>query len=126
MIGPRKSGGGWKILLLVRAPAIYGMHAATLLNPRTFPAVFVDSMPNHSKQGVRDTELEVLDDLHVVRRDNDADVAEPGHLAPIKAGQPYAESIRFPCHLKGEQDIGRASAPAYPKRNIAGLNEVAQ
>ena len=83
-------------------------------------------MTNHSKQGVRNTELKVLDDLHVVRRDNDADVAEPGHLAPIKAGQPYAESIRFACHLKGQQDIGRASAPAYPKRNIAGLNEVAQ
>ncbi len=63
-------------------------------------------MTNHSKQGVRNTELKVLDDLHVVRRDNDADVAQPGHLAPIKAGQPDVESLRFARHLKGQQDVG--------------------
>src|SRR2546425_5968900 len=71
MIESRKLAGGWKILLPVRVQAIYGMQAATFLNPRTFPAVFVDSMPNHSKQSMRDTELEVLDDLHVVRRNDD-------------------------------------------------------
>src|SRR5438445_13204878 len=107
MIGPRKSGGGWKILLLVRAPAIYGMHAATLLNPRTFPAVFVDSMPNHSKQGVRDTALEVLDDLHVVRRNDDAEIAQPGHLAAFEPGQPDVESTRFARHLESQQRVGR-------------------
>jgi len=39
-------------------------------------------MANQRKQGVRNAELEILDDLHVVRRDDDAEVAEPGHLAP--------------------------------------------
>src|SRR5260370_33375559 len=84
MIEPRKLAGGWKILLPVRVQAIYGMHAATFLNPRTFPAVFVDSMPNHSKQGVRDTELEGLDYLHGVRGNDDAEIAQPGDLSAFQ------------------------------------------
>src|SRR2546425_1204321 len=106
MIEPRKLVGRWKILLPVRARAIYGMDAATFLNPRTFPAVFVDSMPNHSKQGMRNTELEVFDDLHVVRRNDDAEIAQPGHLSAFEPGQPDVEGTQFARHLESQQHVG--------------------
>lgn len=50
-------------------------------------------MAKHTEQGVGNTELKVLDDLHVVRRDDNAEVAEPGHLAPIESSQSDRESI---------------------------------
>src|SRR6266699_2877120 len=102
------------------------MHAAAFLNARIFPAVFVDSMPNHSKQGVRDTELEVLDDLHVVRRNDDAEIAQPGHLSAFEPGQPDVESTRFARHLESQQHVGCGSTAAYPKGHIARLNARAQ
>lgn len=78
--------GGWKIILFVRTHRIYGRQAVIFLNPIAVPtAGFADSMAKHSKQGVGNTELKVLNDLHVVRRDDDAEVAEPGHLAPIES-----------------------------------------
>ena len=100
MIEPRKLGDRRKIALRVRTQRIYRRHAATFLNPSTVPASFVDSMANQRKQGVRNAELEILDDLHVVRRDDDAEVAEPGHLAPIEPSQPDVESIGFTRDLK--------------------------
>src|SRR3989441_8040517 len=110
MIESRKLAGGWKILLPVRVQAIYGMQAATFLNARTFPAVFVDSMPNHSKQSMRDTELEVFDDLHVVRRNDDAEIAQPGHLSAFEPGQPDVESTRF---ARSEEHTSELQSLAY-------------
>ena len=62
-------------------------------------------MVNHGEQGVRYAQLQVFYDLHVIRRDDHAEIAELSHLAAFEARQTDIDCTCFARRLKSQQYI---------------------
>jgi len=81
---------------------------------------------NGGEQRMRNAQVHVLDQLHVVRRHNQAEITQVLHLAAGEPGQSNAEGIFSPSQSQGFQHIGRISARADGEHQVTGLNQVAQ
>src|SRR5216684_7284139 len=64
-----------------------------------------NSMMNHSEQRVRYAQLQVFYDLHVIRRDDHAEIAELPHLAAFEPRQTDIDCTCFARRLTRQQYI---------------------
>src|SRR5262249_4000276 len=83
-------------------------------------------MARHGEQRMRNSQLQVFNDLHVVRWYDDAVITHAGQLATLVSSQADGHRASLTRRLKGLQHIWRASAGADAKGNVAPLNKVAQ
>src|SRR6266851_4253459 len=70
--------------------------------------------------------MQVLDDLHVVGRDNYADVTKRLHFSALKARHADRRRSSLSRHLQSIQNIFRVTAAANGQRQISWLHEIPQ
>jgi hypothetical protein len=70
--------------------------------------------------------MQVFDDLHVIGRDDQANVAQGPHFPALEAGDANGRRSRLSGHLQRPQNVPRISAAADGKRNVLRLDEIPQ
>src|SRR6266851_1259357 len=83
-------------------------------------------MSYRSENRVADTDVQILNELHVVRGHDQTEIAKVLHLAALKSGE--SDCVR-PCltrHLQGVEDIGGIAATADGEDNVTLLHEIAE
>ncbi len=81
-------------------------------------------LANRRKERMGRSEVEVLDDLHVIGGNNEADVAKLAHLAAFETRQPNGHVPAFASHLEGLQNISGVAAPADREGYVARPHEI--
>src|SRR5882762_7845040 len=71
-------------------------------------------------------EMQVLDDLHVIGRDDYADVAQGFHFPALETRDADRRRSSLSRHLQGVQNIFGVAAPAYGHRHISWLHKIPQ
>src|SRR3954467_7317190 len=70
--------------------------------------------------------MEVFDDLHIVRGDNEHGVAQGLHESALKSAQADCDCAGLLGNLKPFQYVGRVPTAADGKSHILGLNQAAK
>src|SRR5581483_8216320 len=81
-------------------------------------ALLADSCAKRSKYRVSHAKMKVLDDLHVIGGNNQAQIAEISHVAALKSGQTDRYSSNLPCDLQRLEHVGRPATAADRECNI--------
>src|SRR6202007_1929939 len=67
--------------------------------------------------------VQILDNLHVVRGNDHTQVAQRLHFAPLKAGQADCEGTSFPSSMKSLQHVRRVTTSADRQGNVALIDK---
>ena len=78
------------------------------------------------KQSVRNTQMQILNDLHVIRWNHDAQIATGLHLTALEPCKTDGEGTAFQGRLKPEQDVRRVSASTDGEGYVTGLHEISK
>ena len=70
--------------------------------------------------------MQVLDDLHVIGRDDYADVAQGFHFSALETRDADRRRSSLSRNSQSIQNIFGVAAPAYGQRYISGLHEIPQ
>ena len=73
---------------------------------------------------MRYRKVQVLDDLHVIGRHDDANVTKGLHCSALEIRDSYCHRTSLPRHPQCVQDVFGVSASAYGECDIARLDEI--
>src|SRR5580692_7293576 len=85
---------------------------------------FLDLVLQYAKHGVRDREMKVFDDLHILGGNHHAHVTEGLHSPALKPRDAGCNCPGLARKTQSSQDVGRVSAGADGARYITGSKQI--
>src|ERR1700730_3055271 len=82
-----------------------------------------DAVPKHREDGVSDRDVEIFDDLHVLRWDDHTQVTKQFHLSTLKSSKPDRPRTGVTRNLKTVEHVRRLAAAADREDDVVFLHE---
>ena len=81
---------------------------------------------HYGEYGMSDTEMQIFNDLHVIRRNNQANIAQMLHLPTLESAESNRHGPTFSRYGQRLENIRGISAATYRERDISRLQEILQ
>ena len=85
-----------------------------------------DPAANSGKHRMRNAEMQILNDLHIVRRDDYTDVAEISQLPAPETGEPHSRCAQLFGAAQPSQHVGRITTTTNGKGDVMRFREVSK